>query len=265
MKKITKAEYVKAIRRTETALRRELKKSDAERDTGLVGELIESLDYYRGELEAIKAEGAAPSFVGGLKRAAVIMLAFIVSFAAFATIAQAAGIRVWTAIIKRDAGYLRVDYVPEVTAEPTEKLPGWEDGEYSFFFADELEARMREDGFPPLLTEWEGMRFAEGGVRRTGNEYYAVSTLIGRGGCIKMRMIAKASPEAVTVWGLRDEAPIRTVNAGGCEAAYQVDEDDGSVFATWQKGSCVFCLSAFETDTDPEELISFVLNGMTGE
>lgn len=271
-KRISKTEYVKAIRRTETALRRELKKSDAARDDALTAELIESLDYYRGELEAAKRESGAPSFLAGLKRAAVVMLAFIVSFAAFATIAQAAGFRVWTAIIKRDAGYLRVDYVPAATADPTsvpsaaptERETAWEDGEYSFFFADELEARMKEDGFAPLPTEWGNMEFVEGSVRRTANEYYAVSTLWGGGGCIKLRMIAKADPEQVTVWGLKEDAPVHTVKVGGTEAFYQVDEEDGTVFATWQKGNRVYCISMFECRLDPEELIVHMLSARSG-
>lgn len=259
MKKIAKAEYIKAVRRTQTALKRELKKSDAERDMALTEELIESLDYYTGELEALRAERGRVSFPAGLKRAAVVMLAFLVSFAAFATIAQAAGFRVWTAIIKHDAGYLRVDYVPDPTAAPTEYYAGWEDGEFNFFFGDELEARMAADGVEPLPVSWEDFDFAEGGVRRTRNEYYAVSTLTGKRGSIRIRMITKASPEPITVWGLSEDAPYKTVSVNGLEASYQIDPEDGSVFATWQKGGSVYCLSMYDCSADPEALLSFIL------
>lgn len=53
-----------------------------------------------------------------LRRALVIVVAVLASFAVFATVAQAAGFRVWSAIVHWDINYLRIDYAENTSDNP---------------------------------------------------------------------------------------------------------------------------------------------------
>ncbi|MBO4384831.1 MAG: hypothetical protein J5854_05380 [Clostridia bacterium] len=252
MKKgVTKKEYLRLVRRTETALRRELKKPDAERDAALVSECVESLSYYRRELIALRRESSGFSAV--LRPALAAVLAVVFTFVVGASVAQAAGFRVWTAIFRHDAGYLRVDYVPETTVMPSDHA-GWEDAERSFYDHDAFAAELERNGFYAFLDEWNGFEFVDGGVRSTQNEYYASFTMFADEGYIRVRMIAKRRIEDKTsVWGLKDDIPAVHLEINGVDAAYQVD--GGYAFATWQDGNMIFAVSVYDTPEMIEPLL----------
>lgn len=255
-KGVRKSEYLRLIRRTETALRRELKKPDAERDEALVEECVETLSYCRKQLSAEKTH-TVRSFT--FARAALTVAAVLfVTFALGATVAQAAGFRVWTAIFKHDAGYLRVDYVPDNTTLPV-KYPAWADAERSFREFGEFQAELERNGFSAFREEWNGYEFLEGGIRSTQNEYYSNYSMSSDDGYIRVRMIAKRTVEKRTsVWGLREEIPIVHIEVNGIDAAYQIDGD--YAFATWQDGSRIYSVSVYDRVDCVEELITALIS-----
>lgn len=252
MKKgVTKREYIKLLRRTETELRSELKKPEAEQDGVLIDECLETLAYCRGELDSMRAavRGAA-SF---MRTALAAALALVFTFAISATIAQAAGFRVWTAIFKQDAGYLRVDYVPVATAAPT-AAAGWADEQKSFYDHASFAEELTSNGFYPFVEEWQGYRFLEGSIRSTENEYYSGCTMRSDSGYIRVRMIAKTFVDTTTsVWGLNAEVPAVHLDINGIDAAYQVS--GSNAFATWQQGSRIYSVSVFDDASCIEPLL----------
>ncbi|MBR0157349.1 MAG: hypothetical protein IJM20_07545 [Clostridia bacterium] len=255
-KGVRKSEYLRLIRRTETALRRELKKPDAERDEALVEECVETLSYCRKQLSAEKTH-TVRSFT--FARAALTVAAVLfVTFALGATVAQAAGIRVWTAIFRHDAGYLRVDYVPETTACPAE-YPKWEDAERSFRDFGEFRSELERNGFTAFREEWNGYEFLESVVRSTPNEYYSSYSMSSDDGYIRVRMIAKRTiEESTSVWGLREEIPVVHIDMNGIDAAYQIDGD--YAFATWQDGARIYSVSVYDRVDMVEELLRALIS-----
>lgn len=253
-KRSLKREYLRAARRTNTALRAELRKKPEEQDADLISELSENLLFYRRELYESRSRAGAGSgalrFVRGFSLTLALLL---VVFCLGATVAQAAGIRVWTAIFKQDMGYLRVDYVPVSTAAPSER-PCWEDSERSFFDAFSFAAQLEADGFEPFIAELEGYEFFEGGVRSTANDYYASYTLRGDEGFVRVRMICRTDPDnSITIWGLPADAELIRQELGESNVAYQVSED--SAFATWEKAGNLYCISVYRNTGCLGELI----------
>lgn len=258
-KTISRSEYVKLLRIANTELRGELKKPDASQDRELIAQCLESIAYYEGELLELKREKASRGGVlRALGRFGAALAALVVCFALFATVSEAMGFRVWTAIIKRDAGYLRVDYVPEPSASPI-VFDGWSDGEYSFFSDDEFAEKLKSDGFEPFAAEGEGYGFVEGSVRSTKTDYYASYTL-QKGSCfVRIRMIAKANkPTPVTVWGVDESIPYDSMKVSGAEVLYQM-QNDGCIFATWQARGCIFCASLFDLEDPPETVLGIIV------
>ena len=254
MKKgVTKSEYLKLLRRTETELRRELSKPAAQQDKLLIDECLESLSYYRKELEALRSERRTAASFSFARSFFTVVLALILTFAVGATVAEAAGFRVWTAIFKQDSGYLRVDYVPEITASPTERVE-WQDAEMNFFEYEKYAEELEKNGFEPFPGEWHGYEFAEGGVRSTKQEYYSSLTMRGKEGYIRIRMIAKAFFDGPTsVWGLDESIPTVHVHVNGIDAAYQ--SDGHYAFATWQSGTRIYSVSVYDSVEDMEALL----------
>lgn len=255
-KGVKKSEYLRLLRRTETALRRELRKPDSERDEALVEECIETLSYCRKQLSAERTH-TVRSF--SFARAALtVMAVLVVTFVLGATVAQAAGFRVWTAIFRHDSGYLRVDYVPENTACPT-AYPAWEDSERSFRDFNEFRAELENNGFSAFLREWNGYEFLEGGIRSTQNDYYSSYSMSSDDGYIRVRMIAKRTVEERTsVWGLREEIPVVHIEVNGVDAAYQIDGD--YAFATWQEGTCIYSVSVYDRVDFVEDLLAALIS-----
>lgn len=255
-KGVKKSEYLRLMRRTETALRRELKRPDAERDEALARECIETLSYCRKQLTAEKSHAVRSfSFARAALTAAVILL---VTFVLGASVAQAAGFRVWTAIFKHDAGYLQVDYVPESTALPVD-YPEWADAERSFRDFGEFREELEKNGFAAFRGEWNGYEFLEGGVRSTLNEYYSSYSMASDDGYLRVRMIAKRSVEDRTsVWGLREEIPVVHIEVNGVDAAYQIDGD--YAFATWQDGSRIYSVSVYDRVDTVEDLLTALIS-----
>ena len=250
-KSVTKSEYLKLLRRTETELRAELKKPDAEQDAVLIDECLETLDYCRSELALMRAP--ARGAVSFMRTALASVLALVLTFALGASIAQAAGFRVWTAIIKQDAGYLRVDYVPVSTAAPTERA-AWKDEQKSFYDHASFAEELAENGFTPFFEEWQGYSFLEGSIRSTENEYYSGYTMRSDSGFIRVRMIAKAIADTTTsIWGLDAEAPAVHLLINGVEAAYQVN--GSNAFATWQEGERIYSVSLYDDVSCIEPLL----------
>ncbi|MCR5809341.1 MAG: hypothetical protein K6G56_07240 [Clostridiales bacterium] len=260
-KNVSGSEYIKLLRISKSQLKAELKKPAAEQDLDLISECLESVAYCKKQLSELRREKAhsGAGLLAGLRKAGVALLVLVLSFAAFATVSEAVGFRVWTAIIKQDAGYLRVDYVPEPTKAPVEEVRGWTDEEYSFFSIYDFDARLAEDGFTPFSIEWGGYRFVEGSIRSMKKDYYATYTLNGGGTCVRVRMIAKANdPEPVSVWGMDDEIPYSAALFNGIPTTYQT-ADDGYVFATWQVRGCIFCASLYDPKEPPEQILQMIV------
>lgn len=253
---VKKTEYMRLLRRTETELRRELKKPDSVRDQALVDECVETISYCRSRL-AEQGRSTVRSF--SLARAALTFaVVLVVTLALGATVAQAAGFRVWTAIFRHDAGYLRVDYVPENTALPSE-YPAWDDAERSFRDYNEFRAELGKNGFSAFAKEWNGYEFLEGGIRSTRNEYYSNYSMTADEGYVRIRMIAKRTVEERTsVWGLKEDIPAVHIEVNGIDAAYQIDGD--YAFATWQDGSRIYSVSFYDRVDIVEDFLTALIS-----
>ncbi len=92
-------------------LNKELAKPSAVRDLGLIEELYQTISLITDYI-AVLEQNARNSFAVRLKRGlscACIVIAFLLSASA---VAQIAGFRIWTALIKGDTRYLYRDYLP---------------------------------------------------------------------------------------------------------------------------------------------------------
>lgn len=121
---LTSRDYAKLFERAKRILDREISKPSDEWDEGLIEELEETMLYCAERKKVLLSEEKQsrrlqPSFK--LRRALVIVVAVLASFAVFATLAQAAGFRVWSAIVHWDLNYLRVDYTGNVTETPDDQ------------------------------------------------------------------------------------------------------------------------------------------------
>ena len=287
-RKVPKNEYIKLLRISRTGLRRELKKPTEKQDADYIEECVENIAFCEKELAELRRERAsARGILPALSKAGTAVLALVLCFAFFATVSEAAGFRVWTAIIKRDAGYLRVDYVPNCTSAPSntaepsktsapsdtdapEVTPApsetsapiyaeWEDAEYSCFSREEFDRRLTQDGLTPFACEFGEFRFIEGSVRSTSKDYYATYTLMSPASCVRVRMIAKANdPEPVSVWGMKDDIPYTEAIINGVPVTYQTSSD-GYVFATWQTRGCIFCASLYDPEIPAESILEMIV------
>lgn len=121
---LTSRDYAKLFERAKRILDREISKPSDEWDEGLIEELEETMLYCAERKKVLLSEEKQsrrlqPSFK--LRRALVIVVAVLASFAVFATVAQAAGFRVWSAIVHWDINYLRVDYTGNTTETPDDQ------------------------------------------------------------------------------------------------------------------------------------------------
>ena len=121
---LTSRDYAKLFERAKRILDREISKPSDEWDEGLIEELEETMLYCAERKKVLLSEEKQsrrlqPSFK--LRRALVIVAAVLASFVIFATVAQAAGFRVWSAIVHWDINYLRVDYTGNTTETPDDQ------------------------------------------------------------------------------------------------------------------------------------------------
>lgn len=120
---LTSKDYAKLYERADRILDREISKPSDEWDEGLIEELEETMLYCAERKKVLLSEEKQnrrlqPSFK--LRRALVIVVAVLASFIIFATVAQAAGFRVWSALVHWDINYLRVDYTGNTTETPAD-------------------------------------------------------------------------------------------------------------------------------------------------
>lgn len=110
---LTSRDYAKLCERARRMLDREIEKPSAEWDEDLIAELEETMLYCAERREALEAEktqraGSAPSF--RLKRALIVAAAVIAVLLLSMTVAEVAGLKVWSAIIHWNKDYLSIDY-----------------------------------------------------------------------------------------------------------------------------------------------------------
>lgn len=117
-------DYAKLYNRAKRTLDCELSKPSEEWDEGLIEELEETMLYCAERKRVLYSEeksskGFLPSF--RLRRALIVLVALLVTLTLSATIAQAAGFRVWSALIHWDINYLRVDYPGNPSSTPDDE------------------------------------------------------------------------------------------------------------------------------------------------
>lgn len=122
----TARDHEKLCARAERILDREIKKPLGKRDEALIGECEELMLYCAERQKVLSAEAAKSSPAPRLKlrRIGVLAAVLLLLLALSATVAQAAGFRVWSALIHWDRNYLIVEYSdhrsdpPAYTASP---------------------------------------------------------------------------------------------------------------------------------------------------
>ena len=94
----------------------EIKKPEAEQDTDLLEECLETMSYLHDVIESLSRQTKIQrSGVGSrivLRRVAIVAIALAVLLVGM-SVAQAAGFRVWSALIHWDSRYLHITYAPE--------------------------------------------------------------------------------------------------------------------------------------------------------
>lgn len=94
----------------------EIKKPEAEQDADLLEECLETMTYLHDVVESlsrqtqIQRSGVGSGIV--LRRVAIVVIALAVLLIGM-SVAEAAGFRVWSALIHWDSSYLHITYAPE--------------------------------------------------------------------------------------------------------------------------------------------------------
>lgn len=104
----------------------EIKKPEAEQDTDLLEECLETMSYLHDVVESLSRQTQIQrSGVGSrivLRRVAIVAIALAVLLIGM-SVAEAAGFRVWSALIHWDSRYLHVTYTPENQEQLTTDSP----------------------------------------------------------------------------------------------------------------------------------------------
>lgn len=120
---LTSRDYARLFERAKRILDHEFSKPSAEWDEGLIEELEETMLYCAERKKVLYSEEQSkrlqPSFK--LRRAFVIVIAVFAFLVLSASVAQAAGFRVWSAIVHWDLNYLRVDYTGNSAEKPEDQ------------------------------------------------------------------------------------------------------------------------------------------------
>lgn len=234
----SKRECVLAIRRINSILNSELNKSAEEQDSALISECIDNLLFFRRELASIRAckreQKARASRSGfsaltpSMRRVVLIPLCVVLLLAAGATAAQAAGFRVWSALVHMDANYLRVDYPANPDSNPYAHGDKASPGDRLDFSTetDMLDSFSRFGILYPA--ELEGFRFKSANAAYDGNVcrslHINLTDDIGRGLTISA-FLNGSGPETYSIWygGPIDE--YKKVQLNGIEFTYVIGRE----------------------------------------
>ena len=128
----------------------EIKKPEAEQDADLLEECLETMSYLHDVIESLSRQiqvqrgGAGSRIV--LRRVAIVAIALAVLLIGM-SVAEAAGFRVWSALIHWDSRYLQITYAPE----EQEPLPT--EGQQSGTEADTAEGGFDDEVICDSLSE----------------------------------------------------------------------------------------------------------------
>ncbi len=152
--------YQKLASRAEALLDLEMEKPASERDDALADEYAKTVLYARERVDALSSVPVSEktlkykAHAAPFKRFAVAAAALLLVFCIGASVAQASGLRVWSALVHWDANYLKIDYSP--TAVPGGKKPSTVIEYREFSSAEELRAYFGEK---LLYPEDENLQF----------------------------------------------------------------------------------------------------------
>ncbi|MBO4879683.1 MAG: hypothetical protein J5544_05440 [Clostridia bacterium] len=140
--------YKKLASRAEALLDLEMAKPASERDDSLADEYAKTVLYAREKIEALSSVPVSKKTLkyrphaAPFRRFAVAAAALLLVFCVGASVAQASGVRVWSALVHWDANYLKIDYSP--TAAPSGRKPSTVIEYREFSTAEELKAYFGE-------------------------------------------------------------------------------------------------------------------------
>lgn len=177
---LTGRDHEKLFARSKRLLDRELSKPSAEWDESLIEELEKTMLYCAERKRALaETRSKGLRLPLALRKALVAAAVVIAVLAISASVAQAAGFRVWSALVHWDAGMLRITNTQQSEGDPPttsasqnaqEPIEGPESVVRAFENYDELLAYL--DGRVPLPAETAELRFASAIV--TSNEDAAI-------------------------------------------------------------------------------------------
>lgn len=162
-KNLSSKEYAKLSAKAERILERETKKALGVRDDALIDECMEMLRYCNEREAAVKMEDLEKEngHSGGikLKRAAIAACLVLVVLIISASIAQAAGFKVWSALVHWDKNYLTVNSAPTQENDPAQDQSVENTGEIQ---GDEIETVLFDAEAEMIAQYGDKLLFANG-------------------------------------------------------------------------------------------------------
>ena len=162
-KNLSSKEYAKLSAKADRILEKETKKAMGARDDALIDECMETLRYCN-EREAIvkREELETKKDCSGrikLKRAAIAACLVLVVLIVSASIAQAAGFKVWSALVHWDKNYLTVNSAPTQENDPEQGQSVENTGEIQ---GDEIETVLFDAEAEMIAQYGDKLLFANG-------------------------------------------------------------------------------------------------------
>lgn len=268
---LSKKDYMKAIRRTNTVLRRELRKNTAEQDLDLIRECVESLSYYRRRVNELAAQNklnaSEPARLRphAWQRAVLTSIAIVCVLALGVTAAQSAGWRIWDAVIKWDAGYLQVDYKPKATSHPTHESPWVFVPENSVFSSyDDFVKAITKYGIAVPPRQWVSrLLFSDGAVTYDVQRGSVSCNYYSANFSAALNVYTEFNAGNVISVGLGPSASTnREVNESmidGVCVMWHISQ--GMFYATWQRGASVYALTTNARVGDVRAALSPFISG----
>lgn len=162
-KNLSSKEYAKLSAKAERILEKETKKAMGARDDALIDECMETLRYCNEREAAVKMEDLEKEngHSGGikLKRAAIAACLVLVVLIISASVAQAAGFRVWSALVHWDKNYLSVNTAPTQENDPAQGQSVQNTGEIQ---GDEIETVLFDAEAEMIAQYGDKLLFANG-------------------------------------------------------------------------------------------------------